>query len=218
MLFGLQICYGIERRILGLPSIQHIYQYRGRIVEIGLNIGVIASIGAIIGCLYRFSDCDFFRSVLNYYIPFWFGIFMVRSRRLYNYITNNQIVYMFILLLFCLTVGLFYSQAAALSGKLIRFLCGMLALPVMFNFFKHHEWTNKTQSIMQYIGQNTLPIYIMQFSLLAGMYNLPPGLNVFCQICLFSILSMLIIVIILFISCFLGHNRYLGQIMLGRKG
>lgn len=69
-LFGLQICYGIERRILGLPSIQHIYQYRGRIVEIGLNIGVIASIGAIIGCLYRFSDCDFFRSVLNYLFHF----------------------------------------------------------------------------------------------------------------------------------------------------
>lgn len=69
---------------------------------------------------------------------------------------------------------------------------------------------------MCYVGKNTLPIYVMQFTFLRGMPEIG-GLNLFYQVVMFSIVSALMIALILLITRLLSSNQILRQVMSGKK-
>ena len=206
-LFGLMVCYCAER-IIG--------EYF-KVKKTLINLLVIAVIAISLVGILKITHYDFFRSILSYYIPFWIGIFMSRYRNLYVLVTENKLIYAVFLILFCLIEGLFIGREDILLGKVVRLVCGVLALPIMFNFFKHLQLPQKFHNMMCYVGQNTLVIYLMQFSFFKGMLEIPAGLNIFYQITLFTILSAIMMGLILFIANVIGQSIYLRQILLGKS-
>lgn len=182
-----------------------------------LDLLVIAVIGIFLVGLLKTTHYDFFRSIISYYIPFWIGIFMNKYNSLYNWVTENGLVYALSLILFCLIEGLFVGRENLLLGKAVRLACGVLALPILFNFFKHLQLPRKLHDTMCYIGQNTLVIYLMQSTFLEGMLKIPNDLNMFYQIILFTILSAIMISLILFVANVIGQSTHLRPILLGKK-
>lgn len=176
---------------------------------------VIGGTGIFIFGLFRLTHSDFFRSILSYYLPFWIGILMGQDNRLDRLVTENTVVFLAAFTGFCLTEGLFFSNTGML-GKGVRLICGILALPIMFNFFKHLQLPEKINNALCHVGKNTLPIYVMQFAFLRGMPEIR-GLNLFYQVVVFSIVSVLMITFILLITRLLGSNRMLGQVLLGKR-
>ncbi len=177
---------------------------------------VVVIIAIVLAVVYQVSHYDFLRSILSYYMPFWLGIFMGQYKELYNLITNNNNVFTVSLLLFCLLVGLFFGNADIWYGKLVRLFCGLISIPIMFSFFKGVKLPEKLNKAMCYVGQNTLPIYIMQFYFIRGLVEIN-GLNLFYQIVLFSIVSILMIAVILFLTRILDSSILCRKLLLGRK-
>lgn len=176
---------------------------------------VIGGIGIFIFGLFRLTQFDFFRSILSYYLPFWIGILMGQYNKLNRLVTENAMCFLAAFTGFCLIEGLFFSNAGML-GKGVRLICGILALPVMFNLFNQLQLPEKVNNAMYYVGKNTLPIYVMQFTFLRGMLEIK-GLNLFYQIVAFSIISILMIAFILLITRLLGSNQILRQVLLGKR-
>lgn len=206
-LFGLIVCYYIEKIVCEYLKIDKLI----------FNLFVIIVIAIFLIALFKVTHYDFFRSIISYFVLFWIGVFMNRNIGLYELITENKLIYALALVLFCLIEGSFSGHEGILFGKMVRFTCGILAIPVMFNFFKHIVLPDKLHRMMVYIGQNTLPIYLMQSCFLKGMVQFPEGLNVFYQIVLFSTISVIMMGIILLITTVLGQSIYLRQTLLGKK-
>ena len=68
---------------------------------------------------------------------------------------------------------------------------------------------------ISYVGQNTLIIYILQFSFLPGLISIP-DMNLFLQIIYFSVLSVLLIYLILMISKIFERSSVLSTLFLGK--
>jgi len=206
-LFGLMVCYLVEK------VVREYFKFK----NVLLDLLVIVVIGISIVELLKTTHYDFFRSIISYYVPFWIGILMSRYKNMNDLITENKLVYAAALMLFCLIEGLFFGREDLLLGKTVRLACGLLALPILFNFSKHLQLPKKLHAAMCYVGQNTLIIYVMQSAFLSGMLEIPNGLNVFYQITVFTLLSAAMIGLILSISNVIGQSTYLRLILLGKK-
>lgn len=172
-------------------------------------------IGAFVFLLLELTHLEVFRFVLNYYIPFWIGIFMGQYPKLYDVITDNPFISASCFFAFCLLEGLFYSSTGVIAN-VTRLMCGTMAIPILFGFFKHYKFSEKQNELFCHLGKNTLPIYVMHYLFIDGL-PIISGLNVFCQILVFSILSIAIISLILFVVKLLEMNSVLRFALLGRK-
>ena len=126
-------------------------------------------------------------------------------------------IYTVALIAFCLVVGIFIAPQTPLMGKISRFICGILSIPICFNLFSNTSiFPQRTNNWLNHIGQNTLIIYILQFSFIKNLPDIS-GMNIFLQICILSILSILLIHLILFISKLFEQNKLLRTLFLGKK-
>lgn len=204
-LFGLMVSYAIYKLIReGL-------KVRNWMIE----LTIVAFVGILIVVIQKFTHIDFFRSVCSYFLPFWIGVFMGQYQRVYEWMADKLWVYTLALVGFCLLVGLFLGQEGTIS-KLARLVCGILSIPILFGFFKHWQMPDKVNHVLCYVGKNTLPIYVMQFSFVDGLVKIN-GLNLFYQIIIFSAVSMLMIAFILLIVRLLERSAILRHVLLGRR-
>ena len=141
---------------------------------------------------------------------------MSEYKNVNNIICGNSPLYSICLLSFCFCVGMFITPPTPLLGKIIRLICGIISIPIFFNLFKNINIRSSIDDVIQYIGKNTLIIYILQFCFLHNMYKIN-GLNIFTQLCLFSTISILLILLILLISKIFEQNNFLSIIFLGKK-
>ena len=204
-LFLLQVGYAVYKWLRENIKVKHW----------ALDLALVAALGAVTAVLYYFTKIDFFRSVLSYWLPFWTGIFMGQYSRFDKFVTENKWLYAITVVALCLAGGL-YNSFEGIAEKGIRLACGMISIPVWFGFFKSLQMPEWLSKAMCYTGKNTLVIYVMQMCLIPGLPQIP-GLNPFLQIVVFSIISILMIIVILGAAKVLEQNIFLRQILLGRK-
>ncbi|MBE6293466.1 MAG: acyltransferase [Bacteroidales bacterium] len=171
---------------------------------------------AVVVVLYKVSNYDFFRSVINYFIPFAIGVMMSEFKRINRLVCDNGVTFFISLISFCLLAGLFNNSSMPSIEKLIRLLCGVLSIPVFFNFFKHIEFHEKVRGVINYVGRNTLIIYILQFSFVENLISFQ-NMNFLLQLFYFGLISICLIALILLISKMLERSNYLRLFLLGRK-
>ena len=204
--------------LFGLSIVYIIYKFVSSRISNNVFFKSITllSLYAILLVIYKVTQYDFLRSISSYFVPFFVGVFMAEYKMVYKLVTENSKVYTFCLLFFCLLVGGFISSSNdELFAKLVRLICGLLAIPVCFNFCSHLKLPNLASNYIRFVGQNTLIIYIMQFSFLPGLVIFP-NMNIFLQLICYSVLSLLLISLILFISKLFAQNRFLSTFFLGK--
>lgn len=142
---------------------------------------------------------------------------MAEYKIIYNAVCNNTYIYAVSLIAFCLVVGIFIAPQTSLIENISRLICGILSIPVCFNLFSNTSiFPQRTNNWLNHIGQNTLIIYILQFSFIKNLPDIS-GMDIFLQICILSALSILIIHLILFISKLFEQNKQLRTLFLGKK-
>ena len=196
-LFLLQVGYAVYKWLRENIKVKHW----------ALDLALVAALGAVTAVLYYFTKIDFFRSVLSYWLPFWTGIFMGQYSRFDKFVTENKWLYAITVVALCLAGGL-YNSFEGIAEKGIRLACGMISIPVWFGFFKGLQMPEWLSKAMCYTGKNTLVIYVMQMCLIPGLPQIP-GLNPFLQIVVFSIISILMIIVILGAAKVLEQNIFL---------
>lgn len=209
-LFGLSIIFILYKYLLR--------KFNERARNKGITkITIITLLIISLLALYYVTKYDFLRSVSSYIIPFIIGVAMAEYKSIYNAICNNPYIYTVALIAFCLVVGIFIAPQTPLMGKISRFICGILSIPICFNLFSNTSiFPQRTNNWLNHIGQNTLIIYILQFSFIKNLPDIS-GMNIFLQICILSILSILLIHLILFISKLFEQNKLLRTLFLGKK-
>ena len=95
-------------------------------------------------------------------------------------------------------------------------MCGIISILIFFNLFKNINIQPNIDNAIQYIGKNTLTIYILQFGFLRNMFEIS-GLYIFTQLCLFSTISIILIMLILLISKIFEQSNFLSIVFLGKK-
>lgn len=209
-LFGLSIIFILYKYLL--------HKFNERAKNKGITkIAIITLLIISLLSLYYVTKYDFLRSVSSYIIPFIIGVAMAEYKNIYNAICNNPYIYTVALIAFCLVVGIFIAPQTPLMEKISRFICGILSIPICFNFFNRGNILHpRIDNYLNRIGQNTLIIYILQFSFIKQLVAIP-GLNILLQLCIFSIIVVLIIELILLIQKIFEQNRILRIILLGKK-
>lgn len=182
-----------------------------------VKIAIIALLTACLLVFYYVTKYDYLRSIFSYIAPFFIGVAMAEYKCIYNAICNNTHIYAISLIAFCLIVGIYIAPQTVFVGKISRFICGILSIPVCFNLFCNtNVLPQRANNWLNSIGQNTLIIYILQFSFIKSLPDLS-GMNIFLQISILSALSILLIHLILLISKLFEHNKLLRILFLGKK-
>ena len=182
-----------------------------------IKVAITTLLVACLFLLYYITRYDLLRSISNYIVPFIIGVAMAEYKIIYNAVCNNTYIYAVSLIAFCLVVGIFIAPQTSLIEKISRLICGILSIPVCFNLFSNTSiFPQRTNNWLNHIGQNTLIIYILQFSFIKNLPDIS-GMNIFLQICILSALSILIIHLILFISKLFEQNKQLRTLFLGKK-
>ena len=208
-LFGLSIVYILYKFALNKVNLK----YRNNAIPKVLACMLLAT---VLFALYYYTKYDFIRSIMSYILPFFIGVFMSEYKKINELICDNTYIYTLSFIAFCLTVGLFISPPNGIVEKASRLVCGLLSIPVLFNFFKNTNIHPGLKNIMEYTGRNTLIIYILQFRFIQLLPNIP-DLNIFMQVCILSAISILLIAFILLISMFFEKSTYTSLIFLGKK-
>lgn len=210
LLFGCSIIFILYKYFLYcLPEKLRVKSITKSIVVFFLIVGLFL--------LLQITKYDFLRSISSYILPFIIGVTIAEYKRIYDAICNNSIVYTASLLIFLFIVGMFINPANPIMEKGSRFICGILSIPICFNFFNRGNILHpRIDNYLNRIGQNTLIIYILQFSFIKQLVAIP-GLNILLQLCIFSIIVVLIIELILLIQKIFEQNRILRIILLGKK-
>lgn len=195
-LFGLLLCYVAYK----------IVREHFKLFKFWQELGVVALIFICVVTLYRITHYDMLRSIMSYYLPFWVGIFMGQYNQLRTIIIQNSSVFAICLIIFCLIEGIFVGRMDILTGKIVRLLTGLLALPIMFylaNKLTLPVWISKRLS---QIGISTLGIYLIHFSFLGDLSILNQGNIVIhllgCSLVSLAIIELCILIIrILSLDC-----------------
>lgn len=204
-LFGLLVCYAVYKYIREQFKVRHILT----------ELGIVLAIFMMVAALYKLSGFDFLRSVLSYYIPFWIGIFMGQYKRFESIITDNKAVFGVCLLIFCLAEGLFVGRMDVTIGKSCRLLCGLVALPVLFNIFKNMKLPTSLSSFAVIVGQSTLGIYLIHSLFLREMIVVGKMKFLYSSV-IFSIVSFFLILLSLAIIYILNINPLARKVLLGK--
>lgn len=203
-LFGLLLCYVAYK----------IVREHFKLFKFWQELGLVLLIFICLVALYRLTHYDFLRSIMSYYLPFWIGIFMGQYNRLRAMIIQSSSMFAICLIIFCLIEGIFVGRMEILSGKIVRLLTGLLAIPIMFylaNNLTLSVWISKRLS---QIGMSTLGIYLIHFSFLGDLAILNQG-NIVIHLLGCVLVSLAIIELCILIIRILSLNSVTKRWLLG---
>ena len=164
-------------------------------------------------------------SKIKYIFFFWLGTFVKKNFSSFIHITDNH--YTIALCIGIFLISLIWPYSTNLAFDFISFLItGATGIIIIFTLFRKNE-TQFTKSkiigsILQYIGQRTLDIYLLHFFFLPYHMN---GMGIWLSqhssksvdMIIFLILSLWIIAISLLISNIIRLSPFLGHYLFGVK-
>lgn len=168
------------------------------------------------GGVITISTIDYMRSVSSYFIPFFFGVMISKYDKLRAIVLNNKYVYACSFILFCLIAGLFGHNIMGIMNKIVKLLTGLLAIPLLFNFFSNYKFTQVVENSLSIIGKYTLIIYLLHFVFVEEI-PLPINLGIWCQIIVFGVISFLISCTCIFVAKIIEKSPFLSLLMIGKK-
>lgn len=160
---------------------------------------------------------------LHFFIFFALGIVMKKNVKLFYSWFDNSYLMAFLIIAFCVLYLFFHHIQFAITGIIFKFITfGILGIFIIFAFFKKYESVFKSTTVLgnclQYIGKNTLDVYLLHFFFISNTWNIigdffstnpnPPielffTLIVTCWICSLSLLTSCVIRLSPFLACYL---------------
>lgn len=153
--------------------------------------------------------------VAKFYLFFQFGKF-VNQYAIIKKIFNNNLVYTFgIICFFCIFYKYGYDLQNVNINSFILPLCGII---VISNFVEHKIDFLNYKGLLQYLGKNSLEIYLIHFFILTIIpkYIVDNFNIVYLQIFILLLLSSFCITISLVIASFIHYSTILDFILLGK--
>lgn len=203
-LFGLLLCYVAYKFV----------RERLKLFKFWQELGVVAAVFICVATIYHITHYDMLRSIISYYLPFWIGVFIGQYDRLRAIIIQSPSMFAICLIIFCLIEGIFVGRMDIISGKIVRMLTGILALPIMFYLADKLTlpvWISKRLS---QIGMNTLGIYLIHFNFLGDLTILNQG-NMVIHLLGCTLVSLAIIGLCILIIRILSLNSVTKRWLLG---
>lgn len=203
-LFGLLTSYTIYKMVREYWGISKFWQ----------ELSVITIMVVVVESLYYITGYDMLRSVISYYLPFWVGIFLGQYGRFGKMILSNSTLFATCLVIFCFIEGLFVGRMESVTGKILRLITGLLALPIMFYLAKNLTFPRWIAKNLSLIGRNTLGIYVIHSFFLNNLMSLNQG-NVILNLLGCTMMALAIIGVCMLIICILSLNVAIKRGLLG---
>ena len=168
----------------------------------------------LVGVQY-FANNPFLRSVLSYFIPFYFGVLIGRYKNIEHCIIDHQCSFLVSMVLFVIASGIFSCGGEGLSWRAARLIAGVSSVPIFFSISKSLVLPVFVSSTLVCIGQNTLVIYCLQ-----NWCKIPNvsdwHLSMLLQFLIFGLFSVCVIAVMIVVAKVLSRNIVLKQILLGK--
>lgn len=171
----------------------------------------------ITGCYYL-TKYDFFRSIVNYFLPFFIGVYAAENERFRSSIFLNVHIYTSSFIGFCLICGIFSDNMGGITNRGIRLLTGLFSLPVIFYLVEHIKIMDLVRKQLVFIGKNTLVVYLMSgfFIGTAELIEIET-LNFTQQLILLGSYSLIVTYICIGLSKFFEISPVLSFLALGKN-
>ncbi len=140
------------------------------------------------------------RSVFNYFVFYFAGVFVYKQCRLRNLILDNTKVFTLSFTAFCLLIPSFVYDMSSVVNQLMKIALSLCAIPSLFYMVRHVKWNVYVDRMFQFFGRESLAIYVTH----NGPFAPVLAINVISISVINDIPSFLFLLLFSFFICFVS--------------
>lgn len=146
-----------------------LYRWMLKVVDsksILMDIIILPSLFLFIGVLFRFLSSDAIyseglRSIFSYFLFYFLGVVVCKYNPLRMLLLENEKVFTFSIIMFCLLMPSFVYDMSSLFNQLMKIVLSLFAIPSLFFIVRHVHWYKLVDDMLQYFGRESLSIYVI---------------------------------------------------------